>query len=298
MNFLSNAAQAVNEWIDANIKTEFRYNINLYDAMRYSLKAGGKRLRPALLIIAYDLVNGFSTDLKAHPALAYAAALELAHTYSLIHDDLPQMDNDDFRRGKPTNHKVFGEANAILAGDGLLTLAALTFATAKDEIPPHRKLSALALFLEAVGPLGMVGGQYIDMNFADFADSGRGELLETLHTQKTALFIAASLSCGALLAGGGDLEVDALSNYGKHIGLAFQIVDDILDIEGDPALTGKASLQDEKNKKLTYPYFFGIKRSKTIAEEHIWAAKEELKRLKRDTAILSELADYIYGRNA
>jgi geranylgeranyl diphosphate synthase type II len=268
--------------------------------MRYSLSAGGKRLRPALLIIAYDLVNGFSTDLKTHPALPYAAALELAHTYSLIHDDLPQMDNDDFRRGKPANHKAFGEANAILAGDGLLTLAAYTFTAVKDTIPPSRKLSALALFLEALGPTGMVGGQYIDMNFEYFANNGfqTGELLEVLHTQKTALFISASLACGAILAGGDEVKIDALSNYGKHIGLAFQIIDDILDIEGDPALTGKASLQDEKNKKLTYPYTFGIQRSKALAAQHVEASKQELKRIKQDTAILSELADYIYDRNA
>ncbi|MDR2401188.1 MAG: polyprenyl synthetase family protein [Deferribacteraceae bacterium] len=291
--FLSKAAAAVNEWITLNIKSEHPYNEGLYKAMRYSLSAGGKRLRPALLIAAYNLGKDIHANLKNHPALPYAAALELAHTYSLIHDDLPQMDNDDFRRGKPANHKVFGEATAILAGDGLLTLAAFTFAAVRDTIPPNRKLSALATLLSALGPSGMVGGQYIDMNHSSFDPKEREELIKVLHTGKTALFIAASVSCGAQLAGCGAEELDALSKYGMNIGLSFQIADDILDVEGDSAVTGKSIKQDEKNNKLTYPSLFGVQRSKETAAEHIETAKQQLKRIKKDTSILSELADCI-----
>jgi geranylgeranyl diphosphate synthase type II len=299
-NFLSKAAEAVDEWITHNIKTENPYCKNYYEAMRYSLLSGGKRLRPALLLASYSLYNVTASNLTRHPALPYAAALEMAHTYSLIHDDLPQMDNDDFRRGKPSNHKVFGEANAILAGDGLLTLAAHTFASAKDTIPPNRKLTALTLFLETLGPSGMAGGQYLDINYSAASNLPPDELkalVETVHTQKTALFIAASVSCGAILAGAGVEDVDLLSRYGKNVGLAFQITDDILDERGDSSLTGKSAGKDAKNGKLTYPAIFGIEKSKSIAAGLIEDAKGYLYRIKKNTAILADIADYIYDRN-
>jgi geranylgeranyl diphosphate synthase type II len=299
-NFLSKTAEAVDEWIAQNIKTDNPYCKGYYEAMRYSLLSGGKRLRPALLLASYSLYNFTASNLTRHPAMPYAVALEMAHTYSLIHDDLPQMDNDDFRRGKPSNHKVFGEANAILAGDGLLTLAAHTFASARDTIPPNRKLTALTLFLEALGPFGMAGGQYLDINYSAASSLPPEELktlVETVHTQKTALFIAASVSCGAVLAGGGVEETDLLSRYGKNIGLAFQIIDDILDEQGEPARTGKSAGKDAKNGKLTYPAVFGIEKSRSVAAGLIEEAKGYLGRIKKDTAILADIADYIYDRN-
>jgi geranylgeranyl diphosphate synthase type II len=285
--FLSKTAAAVNDWVDLNVKARISTNNGVYEAMRYTLLTGGKSLRAALFIATYNLERAFHGNMSRHPVLPYAAAVEMAHAYSLIHDDLPSMDNDDYRRGKPSNHKVFGEANAVLAGDGLLTLAALIFASTRDNIPPNRKLVALTTLLEALGPDGMVGGQYLDINYSAREVQGDIEnLLEITHTQKTALFISASVSCGAILAGFNAGEVEAFSQYGRDIGLAFQIIDDILDAKS------------AEKGKLTYPSVYGIKKSRALAAEYIETAKRQLQKINKDTAVLSELADFIYDRTA
>jgi geranylgeranyl diphosphate synthase type II len=290
-NYLSKTASAVKDWISLNVKAGLSYNSGVYDAMRYTLLSGGKSLRAALLIAAYNLEKVFHGNIARHPALPYAAAVEMAHAYSLIHDDLPSMDNDDYRRGKPSNHKVFGEANAVLAGDGLLTQAALIFASTRDNIPPNRKLVAITTLLEALGPDGMVGGQYLDVNYAAGAKPDNiEELLTITHTQKTALFISASVSCGAVLAGCSAGEIEALSQYGKNIGLAFQIIDDLLDAKSEGV--------DKEEGKLTYPSVFGVKKSRALAAEHIETAKRQLQKINKDTAVLSGLADFIYDRTA
>ena len=206
---------------------------NLYDAMRYSLLAGGKRLRPVLVLEACRLCGGAVED-----ALPFAGAIEMVHTYSLIHDDLPCMDDDDLRRGRPTNHKVFGEANAVLAGDGLLTAAFETMLAPGQKLPPERVLGAAGILAQAAGGRGMVGGQVLDM-------AGEGRALgltevEELQRLKTGALIRAAVEMGCAVAGGAEEQREALCRYADCLGLAFQIQDDILDVVGDEATLGKA----------------------------------------------------------
>ncbi len=232
---------------------------SLKESMNYSLMAGGKRLRPLLTIAACEAGGG---DREA--ALPVACAVEMVHTYSLIHDDLPAMDNDDFRRGKPTNHKVYGEAGAILAGDALLTHAfySIVQTSRRYGIPAERVLSIVEDLAEYSGPRGMVGGQVADMEGEQGITSL--EQLEYIHLHKTSDLIMFSLVAGGRVAGVTDAQLNALQTYGHHIGLAFQIQDDVLDITGDEAKLGKKTQSDVKQQKVTYPYFIGLEAS--IAE--------------------------------
>jgi geranylgeranyl diphosphate synthase type II len=264
--------------------------------MKYSLNAGGKRLRPALLIMAYNVFDDQPVG-NAHPAVPYAAAIEMIHTYSLIHDDLPGMDNDDLRRGKPTNHKVYGEATAILAGDALLTKALEIFLDPNlaATIPYERRAKAGFALAKAVGADGMVGGQFADMLAQGTSNSKA--LLKYIHDNKTAVFIAASLVCGAILAGADDAQVQIIADFGMECGLAFQIIDDILDVTATAEELGKPAKSDEKLDKLTYPKLYGIENARQEADTLIKRAVARLEIFGESAAPLSEMAEFIASRS-
>ncbi|MFA9434474.1 MAG: polyprenyl synthetase family protein [Deltaproteobacteria bacterium] len=258
------------------------------EAMRYSLFAGGKRLRPILCLAASEAVGG---DLKA--AMPAGCALEMIHTYSLIHDDLPAMDDDDLRRGKPTNHKVFGEAIAILAGDGLLT-EAFVLLSDYNSLLPERAVQVIGVIAEAASYRGMVGGQVVDI----LSQNKRADLetVQQMHSRKTAALIAAATESGALTGKGSEAQVAALARYGRAIGLAFQIADDILDIEGDTELLGKTTGADEARGKVTYPAAVGLERSRQTANEMVNDALAALEGFDDRANPLRSLANYIITR--
>jgi geranylgeranyl diphosphate synthase, type II len=258
--------------------------------MRYSLLAGGKRSRPVLALATAQAV-----DLSREQAMPLAAALELIHTYSLIHDDLPALDNDDYRRGKLTNHKVFGDAMAILAGDSLLTLAFQVLA--QLDAPDSCKTRLVAELAVASGTVGgMIGGQV-----ADLEGEGKppgAELLETIHRAKTGALLRASLRMGAMAAGAGDEQYAALSCYGEHVGLAFQIVDDILDIEESSEALGKTAGKDAAQHKITFPAVYGLDTSRRMAQEECERAHAVLGPFGGRALRLHELADLIVHRKS
>lgn len=262
----------------------------LFEAMRYSLFAGGKRLRPVLTLAVIETLGG---DTEA--GLPIACATELIHTYSLIHDDLPAMDNDDYRRGKLTNHKVFGEAMAILAGDGLLTLAFQIIAEAN--IPPGMERRFLQIIRElayGAGVYGMVGGQAADIiNEGQQADA---ETLAYIHKHKTGALIHAAVRLGALFAGANEKELAALSRYAWNMGLAFQIRDDILDVTGQMEKLGKPVGSDLAQDKSTYVRMYGLEESQRKVEQLTAEAHAALDELSRDTTILHGIADLLAGR--
>ena len=263
----------------------------IVEAMRYSLFAGGKRLRPILCLAATEIVGG-----KKETALPVACALEMIHTYSLIHDDLPAMDNDDFRRGKPTNHRVFGEAMAILAGDGLLTEAfyLLTYPDLLEKIPPAQLVWISHLIAQAAGFRGMVSGQVMDLE-ATGKEIGLEEL-KAIHDHKTGALIRVAVESGAIIGGGNKTEVEALKEYGTQIGLAFQIVDDVLDIEGNPEDMGKNIGSDEPQQKATYPKLVGLNEAKEMAQTCIKRGIHALKPFGERAMPLKALAQYIIER--
>jgi geranylgeranyl diphosphate synthase type II len=260
------------------------------EAMRYSLFAGGKRVRPILCLAAAESVNG-----RIEEALPAACALECIHTYSLIHDDLPAMDNDDFRRGKPTNHKVYGEAGAILAGDGLLTFAfELLSRPGLIAASDDRRLQIINLIARAAGSQGMVGGQALDI-----ACEGKEisfETLRAIHSCKTGALITAAVVAGALLGNGDHIQTEALTDYGEKIGLTFQIVDDLLNVEGTLEQLGKAAGSDAARQKATYPALFGVEATRTRARETADAAILCLRDFDERAEPLRQLARYIVNR--
>lgn len=268
----------------------------LDEAMRYSLTAGGKRLRPILVLCAAEICGG-----RAKDVLPAACALEYIHTYSLIHDDLPAMDNDDLRRGKPTSHKKYGEAAAILAGDALLTEAfgILAGCSKNPRIKALNVVKAVTVLSREAGKRGMVDGQ-----LKDTVESGSWNVksrkllmarLKEIHLKKTAALISASLEIGAVLSGAGEEQLKSFRSYGQCIGLAFQVTDDILDIEGNKELLGKKG-SDKENNKLTYPSLYGLEKSKQLARDYIRKAKAEAASFGKKGCILSQLADYILTR--
>jgi geranylgeranyl diphosphate synthase type II len=262
--------------------------------MKYSLFAGGKRVRPILALASFEACGGDPANI-----IPQAAALELVHTYSLIHDDLPAMDNDELRRGKPTNHKVFGEAIAILAGDALLTEAFFMMANGAsngEEIKTRCLLNAVREVAFAAGANGMVGGQAQDIlseNSEPDADT-----LEFIHLHKTAALIKASVMMGPILADSGKDKLYSLTRYGESIGLAFQIIDDILDVEGTTEELGKSAGADSKKKKLTYPLVFGIEGAKRKAIDLIKSATDALSIFSSEAGPLREIAKYLGERRA
>ena len=265
---------------------------DLVSAMKYSIFAGGKRLRPILCISAAEAVGGVEADV-----LPVACAIELIHTYSLIHDDLPVMDDDDIRRGKPTNHKVFGEAVALLAGDGLLTEAfnMMTLPELTDKVSAGVILKVIGMVSVAAGYRGMVGGQVVDIQ----SEGKQVDLpvVEFIHNHKTGELITVPLASGAMLGGGDESQIEAISSYGRKIGLAFQISDDILDIEGDTSTLGKQVGSDEEKGKITYPAVVGLEMSRQVQSELIEAAIECLRDLDQAADPLRHIARYIIERN-
>jgi len=260
-------------------------------AMRYSLFAGGKRIRPVLCLAVSEALH-----VDPAPYLRLACSLECIHTYSLIHDDLPAMDNDDLRRGKPTNHKVFGEAEAILAGDSLLTYA---FELLSAPIPAGSLTSAdqlriIAIIARAIGPMGMVGGQSLDMKSEGQKISFK--TLQYLHSCKTGALITAAVQTGAVIGQATEEQFAALTIYGKQIGLAFQIVDDLLNVEGTAEQLGKAVGSDAKLDKATYPSFFGMEKTREMARAAVEGAIDSLINFDAQADPLRELARYIYYR--
>jgi geranylgeranyl diphosphate synthase type II len=248
--------------------------------MRYSVFAGGKRLRPILAITSFEMVNG-----KGRSILPAACALEFIHTYSLIHDDLPCMDDDDLRRGKPTLHKVFGEGMAVLAGDALHALAFEVLLKTKNDM-------VIGEVVKSIGTEGMIGGQVADLE-AEGKKVSPSEVTY-IHSHKTGALIKTSIRIGAILGGADRKKLNALSRYGEKIGLAFQITDDILDVEGKEEVIGKKTHADEE--KATYPKILGLERSKKIAGELVESAKKDLKIFNKKKIILEKLADYINSR--
>lgn len=263
------------------------------EAMRYSLFVGGKRIRPILCLAAAEAVN--SDAAVRQRALPVACALECIHTYSLIHDDLPAMDDDDLRRGKPTNHTVFGEAAAILAGDGLLTFAFdLLSSPVSAAVADPARIRIIQTVARAAGPLGMVGGQSLDMIYE--GQQVGYETLRSIHRSKTGALITASVTCGAIVAGASVEQEDALKTYGDHIGLAFQIVDDLLDVEATTEQLGKPAGSDVKSDKVTYPSLFGKDISRTMAREAVQEALAALAVFDRQADPLRALAKFIVDR--
>lgn len=255
----------------------------LMDAMSYSLEAGGKRIRPVLLLACCDALGG-----SVEEALPFACALEMIHTYSLIHDDLPAMDNDDLRRGKPTNHKVFGEGMAILAGDGLLHAAMELMLRQACRMNDLRGVRAAEAIARRAGVTGMVGGQVMDVT--QEGTEPTHEKVSYIHTHKTADLLTAPLEAGAWLAGADDQTMAACISYGQHIGLAFQMVDDLLDVEGDAALLGKNTGMDAQLGKLTWIAVHGVDQTRQDVAEHIQKAVDSASIFDKNMKFFQDLA--------
>jgi len=263
-------------------------------AMRYSLFVGGKRVRPILCLAAGEAIaNSAATENNLLPV---ACALECIHTYSLVHDDLPAMDDDALRRGKPTNHTLFGEAGAILAGDSLLTLAFdLLSSTEKTTLSPDQQLKIIHTVARAAGPLGMVGGQALDIACEN--SEFPFETLQTIHKNKTGVLITCAVQVGAVGAGASSEQTDKLIAYGNNIGLAFQIVDDLLNATSTTEQLGKAAGSDADRGKATYPAFFGVEKTRTKAKEAVEQAIEALSGFDDNADPLRALAEYVYTRS-
>jgi geranylgeranyl diphosphate synthase type II len=266
------------------------YPEKIYEAMRYSLLAGGKRLRPILCLATCEMAGG--TIVMAMPT---ACALEMIHTMSLIHDDLPAMDNDDYRRGKLTNHKVYGENIAILAGDGLLAYAFELVTANTRDVPAERVLQVITRLGRAVGAAGLVGGQVVDLESEGQLNVSI-ETLNFIHNHKTAALLEACVVCGGILAGAPEPDLQRLSRYAQNIGLAFQIVDDILDITATQEELGKTAGKDLKAQKVTYPSLWGLEESQRQAELLIEAASAELAPFGERARPLLAIADFIISR--
>jgi len=289
--YLKRRRQLVDGALERWLPAENEFPPEVHRAMRYSLFAGGKRLRPILVLTGAEVVGGRAVDV-----LPLACSLEMIHTYSLIHDDLPSMDDDDLRRGKPTSHKVFGEALAILAGDALLTEAfhLLTRSDLMTNLSPRRRLRAICLVAKAAGSLGMIGGQAMDI--LSEGQKIEAHLLEYIHSHKTGALIAASVGAGAIIGGASAREFKALSGYGEKLGLAFQVIDDLLDIHGESRKLGKSIRKDRSRGKATYPAFFGITASRRQAEALVGEALLHLKPFNWRANPLREIAKYILKR--
>lgn len=289
--YLTEKRQIVDQALDLALPLPEDLTRNVVEAMRYSLFAGGKRLRPILCLAGAEAVGA-----EAESALPAAVTLEMIHTYSLIHDDLPAMDDDDLRRGRATSHKVFGEALAVLAGDGLLTegLGFLAGAAVKGGLEPSLALAALSLIAGAAGPGGMVGGQAVDIE-SEGRDVGR-DVVEFIHERKTGALIAASVTSGAILGRGSESRIAALEDYGRRIGLAFQIVDDILDVEGDTISLGKEAGADQARGKATFPKAAGLDRAREEAQRLVEEAVKSLENFGAQADPLRAIAEYLLTR--
>lgn len=281
---------AVDAALETLLPPETTVPVSIHRAMRYSVFAGGKRIRP---ILCLETARIFAKDLDA--VIPAACALEFIHTYSLIHDDLPALDNDDLRRGKPTCHKVFGEAIAILTGDALLTLAFQTLSSAPIE--PARRVRVIAEIGTAAGTVnGMVGGQVADLEAEGKPIAANA--LEYIHRSKTAALIRASIVAGAIAGGGSDGDVERLRRFGENIGWAFQVVDDILDQEESSAALGKTAGKDQAQQKATYPALYGLDKSREIAADLESKALGELDHYGEGATRLRQLAEFLVARRS
>jgi len=289
--YIAHQQKRVDSALDRWVPPESQDPSVIHRAMRYSLFAGGKRIRPLLCIAAAEAVSDAPIGIENA-----ACALELIHTYSLIHDDLPALDNDDLRRGRPTCHKVFGDAMAILAGDALLTLA-FEVLSKIEEADAERRIALVAELATASGTVGgMIGGQVNDLE-------GEGkfptaQLLESIHRAKTGALLRASVRMGGLYAGATAAQLAALTSFGEHVGLAFQIVDDILDVEQPSEALGKTAGKDAAQQKITFPAVYGLERSREMAENERLAAHLALARFDDRAERLKQLADLVVRRSA
>jgi len=293
VEYLKGKKRVIDEALEKIIPKETDFPQSLHRAMRYTLFPGGKRIRPILAMTAYEVAGG-----KGNGILPFACGLELIHTYSLIHDDLPALDNDDYRRGKPTSHRVFGEAMATLAGDALLTEAfhLMSREGLRGEVDPRVAIEVIDEISRAAGFAGMIAGQVVDIE----SEGKEVELpvLEFIHTHKTGSLILVSVRTGGRLGGGKDVEIEALTRYGKAIGLAFQIADDILDVEGSRTSMGRASGVDKARDKVTYPALLGLDESKRRCNELIGQAIAALEPFEHRGEYFREIALYIGKRNS
>ena len=289
-SYIKNQNELINRFLESAIPNSL-HDQRIVVAMKYSLMAGGKRLRPVLCLAAAEAVGGKPSD-----ALPAACALEMIHTYSLIHDDLPAMDDDELRRGKATCHMAFDEATAILAGDALHTLAFQILSSTESSNSSHASawLQVIRTISIAAGYGGMIQGQILDI-------SSEGRILsidelEAMHHLKTGALIAASLSCGAIIGGADEEQLESLERYGKNVGLAFQVADDILNVEGDPELMGKAVGTDRLREKSTYPSILGLTESKQLAKNLVRKALQAIENFDKRSDALRAIANYVIER--
>ena len=290
-DFLAQARALVDDQLDLLLPAESVSPTKLHAAIRWSVFAGGKRFRPALLLAVGDTFDATSDSL-----IATACALEMIHTYSLVHDDLPSMDNDDLRRGRPTCHVRFGEATAILAGDALLTMAFKTIAE-DDKLPATKRVRLISEIARAAGtPEGMVAGQAYDLE-AEARPVAAAEL-ETIHRLKTGALITAAARCGAIIAEASPAELAAITVYAGQLGLLFQITDDLLDVTATAEAIGKTPGKDARSRKATYPALHGIEATRNYLASTHAAACEPLDRVERPTDLLRAIADFILEREA
>jgi geranylgeranyl diphosphate synthase, type II len=288
-SYIACQQKRVDQALDRMLPQESENPATIHRAMRYSVFAGGKRVRPLLAIAAADVIAPDAPGIETA-----ACSLELIHTYSLIHDDLPALDNDDLRRGRPTCHKVFGDAMAILAGDALLTLAFEVLS--KLDAPAERRVDLVRELSTASGTVGgMIGGQVNDIEGEQ--QTPTAALLESIHRAKTGALLRASVRMGALYAGADAGQLDALTKFGEHIGLAFQIVDDVLDVEQSSEALGKTAGKDAKQQKITFPAVYGIEKSREMAESERAEAHRALAVFGGGSQRLREMADFIVHRN-
>ena len=287
---LKQRAEEVENLLKQYIPKEEGYQKSIMESMNYSLNSGGKRLRPILTMEACKLVGGNIED-----AIPFAMAIEMIHTYSLIHDDLPALDNDELRRGKKTNHIVFGEDMAILTGDALLNYAfEVMLSNSIDKENPNKYLKAINEIAKTSGIYGMIGGQVVDIKSENKPISK--DKLDYIHNNKTAAIIIGCMRAGAIIGDATQDELEKITKYAKNIGLSFQIVDDILDLVGDESKLGKKVGSDIENNKSTYPSLLGLEQSKCIANELIQEAKQNINSINENTTFLTDLADYIIDR--
>ena len=285
---LTSFSNSFEEFLNKTLATESNDYIEHYNAMRYSLLSGGKRLRPFILKSFYEVAGGNDDSF-----LNFAAALEMIHTYSLIHDDLPSMDNDDFRRGKPSCHKAFNEATALLAGDALLTKA-FEVAAKTENISPDLIVEGIKELALLSGAEGMIGGQIVDLAIEN--QSAPIETVLQMYMKKTGALLVAAAKIGTILAGGNEKMKSAAEEYAINLGIAFQIQDDILDVIGDAKLLGKPIGSDAKNEKSTYVSLKGLEQAKQDVIYYTNNAKDALKAFNSDIKILVDLADYLIDR--
>ncbi|MDQ0817574.1 geranylgeranyl diphosphate synthase type II [Bacillus pumilus] len=288
--FLTTRKQAIEDYLFTYVQ-ELTIPEDLKSSMLYSLKAGGKRLRPVLVLALLHAYGKNEED-----GIPVGCAVEMIHTYSLIHDDLPCMDDDDLRRGIPTNHKVYGEATAVLAGDALLTESfRLITSQLSSSVSADKKLRIVDELVKSAGALGMVGGQFDDME-AEQKQVSLAEL-ESIHARKTGKLLTFSVAAGAMLAGASDDDIEKLREFSYHIGIAFQIRDDILDLEGSEEKIGKRVGSDTANEKSTYPSLLTLSGAKEKLHEHITRAKEIVSNLQLEQQLLHDLCDLIASRD-